>query len=114
MRSIPFLPEFREAVRSGLKTMTTRTKPYGKAGDLLQGPDCRLLLIAVDETRLALVANFCFSQEGFDSTEDFETAWAKIHPRRGYQPNQEVWLHRFQVVPEGRRGASSRGCEPDV
>ena len=98
LTTIPFLPEFREAVRSGRKTMTTRTKPYGKAGDVLQGPDCHLLLVEVNKTRLAIVANFCFTQEGFDSTEDFETAWAGLHPKRGYQPNQEVWLHRFEVV----------------
>jgi len=102
---IPFLPEFEEKVRLGLKTMTARTKPYGKRGDLFQGPRC-VLRLTEDPRRvyLATVKWQHYRQEGCGSPEEFEAVWKGIHPRKGYDGDQLVWLHHFEVLKPWPRG----------
>ena len=98
---LPFLMWFQGLVRQGHKTMTARTRRYGAAGDVLQGPGCLLELLEVRRARLGEIATLHYVEEGLDSPEEFERVWRSIHPRVGYDAAREVWLHRFRVVKEG-------------
>ena len=98
LKRIPFLWEFEEEVRRGLKTMTCRTKSYGKRGDLLQGPGCVLRLTEVRQLTLDTVKYHYYRAEGCDSPDEFEAIWNAIHPRKGYDGDRLVWAHTFEVV----------------
>lgn len=97
MTYLPFLPEFVPKILSGLKTMTSRTKRYGEAGEVLDSPAGKLRLRAVTRVRLDVVLEF-YRQEGCQSPQEFIDIWKRIHPRRGFLPNELVWLHEFEVV----------------
>lgn len=95
---IPFRPEFREAILSGMKTMTTRNNSYGRTGDRLTTPfGVDIQLLEVRRVTLGDVADHYYRQEGCDSPQDFIRIWREIHPS-GFYPNKWVWLHIFRVV----------------
>jgi uncharacterized protein YqfB (UPF0267 family) len=98
MIEIPFYPRFHEAIRSGNKTMTSRTKEYGKAGDILRGPGCRLVLISVRYLQLGDIARDYYAQEGCASPNEFRLAWRELHPIRGFDPKEAAYLHEFRVI----------------
>lgn len=110
MNLLPFLPEFHEKVLDGRKTATARSKPYGKPGDKLQGPRGSILVLeAVNEAPLGVVAGECFGYEGLSSPTEFVAIWNRIHPRKTYKPGTMVFLHRFHV--EGRWPVCDAGFE---
>jgi len=98
MKRLPFRPEFEEAIRSGVKTMTSRTRRYGRVGDVLDTPFGPVRLVRVDRLPLVDVACDRFGDEGFGTPVAFTEAWARIHPRKGFVPNQLVWVHEFELV----------------
>ena len=101
-RLLPFTDRMEEAVRSGSKRATSRTKRYGAVGDKLVTPKGSILeLIEVGKVRLDVVRDHYWRDEGCASPQDFEQVWTAIHPRKGFDPEQEVWLHRFIVLPDG-------------
>jgi hypothetical protein len=104
---LPFLTDFHAKVRSGRKTATARSKPYGKPGDRVQGPGVVLVLEHVVKVPLGSVANDCFWFEGLESPGEFIAIWEAIHPLKGYDPGQMVWFHRFHV--EGRAPVCEAG-----
>lgn len=95
---IPFLPEFKERMLNNQKTATTRTKKYGNCGDLFSAFGSSFQLTKVDRVYLQDVASTFYKQEGFNSQQEFCDIWIKIHPRKGYQFDQKVWLHQFKKV----------------
>ena len=109
MIKIPFLPEFKEAILSGKKTATTRSKRYGKPGDILSmfsngfiftpQADSHVLTHVV-QVPLYVVASFFYKEEGLDSPEAFIEVWDRIHRRKKYEDDQKlkVWLHLFRGV----------------
>lgn len=101
MNELPFLPQFRASVRDGRKTATSRTSRYGDAGDVLQGPGVLLRLTSVERVTLQQVQQQHWREEGVASPEEFEEVWRKIHPGRGWDPAQKVWLHFFEVTRGG-------------
>ena len=99
MKRIPFKPHFRKLVKEEKKSMTTRTKRYGKEGDLFSvSKDCTIRLLLVTKTCLAIVANTYWREEGCTSPNHFINEWKCIHPKRGYVPTDIVWLHSFERV----------------
>lgn len=108
LRAIPFLPEFHDKVRDGRKTATARSKPYGKAGDRLQGPGVVLVLDSVEEKMLMEIAGDFYREEGLESPGEFVAIWNRIHPRAGYSPNRYVWFHRFHAEPQAIEEGASR------
>ena len=100
MRFLPFQAEFEEAIRSGRKTMTTRTRRYGKVGDILDTPFGAVRLLDVRRVCLGAVRVHWYWDEGFDGPYRFEAAWARLHPRKGFDPDQRVWLHEFEFHGE--------------
>ena len=94
--SIPFTPQMREAILSGSKTATTRTKQYGYRGDTFQLGKQSFLITSVRRIILGYVIYKFFLQEGFNSPESFIEYWKKLHPGRNYIYHQKVFLHLFK------------------
>jgi uncharacterized protein YqfB (UPF0267 family) len=99
---MPFLERFADAIRSGRKTMTARTKRYGNAGDLLRTPCGLIKIVGVGRTTLGNVRDKHWHHEGVDSPEAFEAVWKQLHSRTGFDPERKVWLHRFEFVGDKR------------
>jgi hypothetical protein len=55
-------------------------------------------LTGVEKVQLSQVATQFYWAEGFESPDAFKTAWCEMHPLRGYDSGQEVWIHFFKVV----------------
>lgn len=101
MKSIPFQAKFMPLINAGKKTMTTRNKKYGESGDYLiatsHGEKIYLRLISVSRVDLDNVATVYYREEGCQSPLEFIEIWNDIHPIKGFQGSQKVWLHSFQV-----------------
>lgn len=104
MKAIPFLNRFLQPISYGEKTMTCRMKKYGEPGDILYvpvSPDIRPLMIQILEVRqvkLGEVAGLYYREEGCATTRDFMNVWNQIHPKRGFDSEQVVWLHIFKAL----------------
>ena len=95
---IPFRPDMRQAIIDGHKSCTSRNKRYGKAGDTFKIGGRTYRLTSVCKRRLGSVATFLYGQEGTDSPAAFTALWAEIHPGRGFDSFQQVWVHFFEEV----------------
>jgi hypothetical protein len=105
---LPFRDDMTAAIREGRKWMTSRTKRYGDDGDFVDSPAGPLFLIHVGRRPLSEVAQDFYKAEGFESPEAFEQAWTELHPRRGFQPDDLVWVHTFRATLEGVNDDESR------
>ena len=94
--AIPFKKQFEQDLRDGKKTMTTRTKRYGYPGDWFTSFGMYFVLTWVSKTQLRIVAESFYHQEGFESPRGFIEIWEKLHPKMGYLPYREVYLHEFK------------------
>ena len=99
MKRLPFRPEFEEAVRSGQKTVTSRTRRYGSVGDVLDTPFGLVRLTGLYQARLANVRDNFWRREGVASPEEFVEIWTRLHPHKGFDPDQFVWVHEFVLGP---------------
>ena len=97
-KSVPFLQEFETPIRSGFKTATTRNSRYGNPGEMTEAFDMTLLITHVVKVPLSVVAFHFYREEGFKSPNEFIKCWDKLHPRKGYSDNQQVFLHLFVRV----------------
>ena len=101
---IPFHEDMAFQILAGRKTCTSRNKRYGNPGDTFNVRDeteetvCELT--EVKKEKLQTVAYEYYRAEGFNSVEGFVDKWNEIHPRKGYQPLQEVWLHIFKLIEQ--------------
>ncbi len=98
LKYLPFREAMLALVRTGTKTVTSRTKRYGSPGDRLAvgEPGETVTLIEVERLTLECVAAWRYSEEGFASPDEFKRAWCEIHPRKGWVPEQLVWVHEFR------------------
>jgi len=103
------MSEFRDRMLSGQKTATTRTKKYGNGGDLFSAFGHTFQLTKVDKVFLQDIASTFYAQEGFKSQQEFCDCWIKLHPKKGYQFDQEVYLHQFKIV-----GFDTKHCSQEV
>lgn len=94
---IPFWEMFREPMIRGDKIMTTRSRKFGNKGDTFQKFCHTFIITLVKKLPIALVANEFYDAEGFDTPEDFIKVWEKIHPKVGYQPEREYYVHLFKI-----------------
>lgn len=91
---LPFQAQWRPAVLAGSKTTTVRARRYGAPGDTFVVEAATFRLVTVEAMPLSR-AREGWREEGFDSAEAFERAWAENHPTRGFRPGDTVWVHRF-------------------
>ena len=99
--TIPFMAEFEERMLAGVKTATTRNKKYGNGGDLFCAFGRSFQLTKVIKAYLSGIVYSSYKEEGFKSQLEFIECWKKLHPRKGYVPEQEVWYHEFKRVGLG-------------
>lgn len=92
---IPFLDEFKSVLLGGKKTLTCRTKVYGKRGDYFKIDDAMFVITGVDKIDLGYIAERSYLAEGCNSTEAFINVWNKIHRRKKYDPATMVYAHEF-------------------
>lgn len=100
---IPFLESFKEDMLTDNKTATTRNKKYGKKGDRFKAFNDMFELTHIVEVPLVFVSGFFYKEEGFKNSAEFIDCWRKIHPRKGYVPDQIAWLHLFMRVTDVSR-----------
>lgn len=93
---IPFMAEFEPLMLTGKKSTTSRRKRYGYPDDYFKAFGRYFSLISVEKMRLFDVAEKHYLEEGFNSPFEFQRCWKKLHPRKGYDPDQIVWFHRFK------------------
>jgi len=97
---IPFTEDMALAIIEGRKRCTTRSKKYGRPGDVFRVEhDSRfetLIITQIERYPLSLVAEKYYGAEGFSSEDEFKEKWRQLHPRRGYRPNDWRWAHFFE------------------
>ena len=96
MIKIPFREEFREPMLKGQKTATSRTEKYGDVGDTFTAFDALFEITSVHKLHLGTIAKYHFKVEGVASPEAFKQKWAEIHPRKGFDAEQQVFIHFFR------------------
>ena len=79
---LPFNKWSQERINLGKKFCTSRTKKY---------TDPRV--VNVIKMPLWVVAAYLWKMEGADSPQEFEKVWREIHPKRGWTPNLDVFVH---------------------
>ena len=94
---MPFKKRFKEPMLNGTKTFTSRTKRMGKIGDTFEAFGRTFIIKDIWVATLRGVSAF-WEEEGCESKEDFMEIWKQIHPRKGWQPEQEVYVHIFKSV----------------
>ena len=94
--TIPFLGVFEDAMLKGYKIQTARTKRYGRLGDTFTAFGQKFVITRVFQYFLSTVAKYNYRIEGLDSPEQFQEIWKRLHPRKGYRPDDKVWVHVFK------------------
>lgn len=94
---IPFQSDFENVMLAGKKSATSRTKCYGYPGDWFEAFGRTFILTDVCRLPLDVIAYDHYLEEGFDRPEDFIKCWEKLHPRKGYKPEQKVYFHTFKL-----------------
>jgi len=97
---VPFDERFRDALLQGRKQCTSRTRRYGDIGDTFTVFGAGFVFTSVVKAPLAYVAGMLYRQEGFSSPEAFIEIWQELHPRKGWNPHQRVWVHWFEKAEE--------------
>jgi len=97
---IPFNSWSKIRLARGQKTATSRNHRYGCPGDVfvvkIRDLVFRYRLTHVERVSLGFVRDCFYLQEGCNSGEEFVDVWNSIHPNRGFDENQKVWLHVFR------------------
>ena len=88
---------FKEPMLRGDKIMTTRSKKYGAVKDVFEAFGQEFIITWVKKLPVGLIANEFYDAEGFDTKEDFIKVWEQIHPKVGYQPERDYWVHLFGI-----------------
>ena len=97
--NLPFSPEFEQAMLDGTKQCTTRTLLYGRPGSIFTAFGKKFIIVEVRRLKLQQVAVDLFREEGFDSPQGFIDKWTQLHPRRKWQPLQNVITYFFKPFP---------------
>ena len=92
---LPFQPYFRNAMRSGQKQVTSRTRRLAEPGQTFPAFDYHYQVIAVERRPLWFVKRALWWYEGCESPRAFETTWCQIHEKAGWTPDKPVWVHHF-------------------
>ena len=100
MNEIPFLPEFKELLRIGKKTATSRSKKYGAPFEHFTAFDMEFDILSVQRVPLWIVAEKFYKEEGLNNPDEFVNIWLRIHD--SYDPRRIVYLHTFERVDGGK------------
>ena len=95
--TMPFDERWEKAMLTGNKTCTSRSKRYGNLGDRFRAFGAAFTLIGVVRLPLGLIAMRFYKEEGCQSPEEFKKVWRELHPKKGFQDDWLVWLHKFDL-----------------
>lgn len=95
---MPFLPEFEARILAGDKFLTTRTRLVAQPGDTFSAFGKLFEILKVYILPLGDVAEYYYSGEGFGVPQEFINCWIRLHPSKGFNPDQEVFTHHFGRV----------------
>lgn len=107
---MPFADDMAEAIVNGVempdgrrvfKRWTARYKPKGRAGDIFDVRFQCYRITRVFRMKLGEVADH-YELEGFKSKQEFIERWKRIHPEKGFNPEDFVWVHEFEIEPHAR------------
>ena len=101
---IPFQGRWREPMLQGIKTCTSRNRCYGGVGDAFEVFGAMFQLTMVIKVCLSTVAGGLFREEGCHSPREFIDVWVSLHPRKGWDNKQEVWVHHFEKLKADGNG----------
>jgi len=93
---IKFIPQYREAMLAGTKTMVCRLDKSGDPQDWFTAFGANFILTHVLRTQLLYVRADCVTQEGFDSREAFDVAWKRRYTSMAMDGSTTVWAHMFR------------------
>jgi hypothetical protein len=103
-----FKKVFIEKIMQGKKTMTSRSEPRYKAGEvtnLMANKDYSKIsgksikITAVYPKTLGTFTDNEAKKEGFENLAEFKAYWEKNRKKLGeWTPNKEVWVHEFELV----------------
>lgn len=94
---VPFKPVMVSAILEGRKSCTSRTYQLGEVDDYFYIRGKCYVFTSVVKMLLKDVATKYYKQEGVNSPEDFISLWNRIHPMKGYNPEQMVFTHFFKL-----------------
>ena len=95
---IPFFDYWNEKLLGDIKVCTSRVKQYGKVGDTFNWAGGVFEIVKIEKVKLSVVRDKYWKKEGCDSPEHFVKIWGNIHHKKGFVPDQIVWLHHFKKV----------------
>ena len=96
--TIPFKSCWKDKMLSGRKTCTTRTKRYGRVGDIFEAFGEKFVIEKVGRHRLGIVMFGASYEDGFESSYEMKDFWKKLHPYRRYDEDMKVWAHWFKKI----------------
>jgi sporulation protein YlmC with PRC-barrel domain len=96
-RKIPFKEFMKVKILLGKKIATTRSRKVADVGDVFLVEKTKFVVVEEGRQELNRVAKFFFTEEGFDSTEEFIAYWKDLH-RKKYNPAQVVHYHEFKKL----------------
>ena len=95
---IPFNDWSKERLGLSVKNAKSRNKKYGNVGDTFIVGESVYMLDLVVKLPLWFIAQELWRTEGCICDIEFMGIWEKIHPRKGWVDNQEVWYHHFKEI----------------
>jgi hypothetical protein len=95
---IPFLEYWEKKMLNGEKIATTRVRQYGKIGSYFKIFNTVFQITDIKKIALRIVRDKYYMKEGCDTSEKFESIWTNIHYKKGFDPEQLVFLHVFTKV----------------
>jgi hypothetical protein len=102
-KRLAFKSRFIAPILNGTKTQTARTSLKGiQPHELIDAVSdgevfTPLFITKVEKRKLGTFDDDDFLREGCINREDFENVWKQIHPRKGFNPDTEVYVFHFSI-----------------
>lgn len=90
-------PHNKKSCIEGTKVATSRTKIFGKVGDVFILDNVCFEITNVTKKTLLEVALSFFLEEGFNTPCEFAEEWVSIHPS-GFNKDKIIYFHEFRRI----------------
>lgn len=94
----PFQPEWQSRMESGQKTCTSRPRTFGRAGLCFVKWGKVYIIVRIEGRRLDDIAANLYKEEGCANPGEFIAWWERLHPKKGWCPNEVVVVHHFMLL----------------
>ena len=102
-KQLAFKSRFVAPILNGTKMQTARTSLKGiQRYELIDAVSdgktfTPLFITKVEKRKLGTFDDVDIRREGCSNREDFENVWKQIHPRKGFDPETEVYIFHFSL-----------------